>query len=168
MEQVLLTNLGLTEEIIEAGTCREINFGRRRTTAQGTNPWINEWKNTRYQDVDSIQLTQLSVRHFLKFHKCSGYTEVLSDCKLFTTGLVTSYTLRPCGAEVGGKDSAVFIYSSCLQYSYICLPINSLHTTKLSTFQKNMINLFVLRGSCLMTPFLLTEILWTSNVTSGL
>jgi len=110
--------------------------------------------------VDSIQLTQFSARYFLKFHKCSGYTEVLTDCKLFTTGLVTSYTLRPCEAEAGvDKDSAVFIYSSCLQYSYICLPIKSLHTTKLSTFQKNMINLFVLWGSCLMTPFLLTEIL---------
>ena len=44
VQQVLLTNLGLTEEILEAGTRGEINFGRRRTTAQRTNPWINEWK----------------------------------------------------------------------------------------------------------------------------
>jgi len=52
-----------------------------------------------FDSTDSIQWQIL-----LKLHKCSGYTEVLSDCKLFTTGLVTSYTLRPCEAEAGGRQ----------------------------------------------------------------
>lgn len=60
MKQGLLNNLGLTEEILDAGTCGEINFGWRKTTAQGTNPWINEWKDIRMW----IQLTQFSGRHF--------------------------------------------------------------------------------------------------------
>lgn len=42
MKQGLLTNLGLTEDILEVGTCGKINFGSRKTTAQGANPWINE------------------------------------------------------------------------------------------------------------------------------
>jgi len=64
-----------------------------------------------FDSTDSVQWQIL-----LKFHKCSGYTEVLKDRKLLTTGLLTSYTLRPCEAETGGRQrQCSLIYSGCLQ-----------------------------------------------------
>jgi hypothetical protein len=57
--------------------------------------------------ISGCGFDSIPVADTFKFHKCSEYTEVLSDCELFTIGLVTSYTLQPSEAQTEGQTLLV-------------------------------------------------------------